>query len=106
MWLRRSSQRVPQPAQDRVQLIRTAHVAGVEAPLAFGEHERVKLLTPDRSVAAGLILEVGLLAVLECAKHDQVTRVLERVQARQLLAQDAGCVVIRQERKKGLVSEA
>jgi hypothetical protein len=68
---------VAQVAQDRVDLLRTMNVAGVDHPFALGQHERVPLLGPEGPVPAQLRFEVDLLPTPEDAEENQVTRPLE-----------------------------
>src|SRR6266571_7088454 len=86
-------QAVPQAAEDRVQLVGSCHTPRVDAPLSFGENERVSLFAPDGAVAAGLVLEVDLPAVFESPEDHEVARSFERVQTRQLGEQDVRVVV-------------
>src|SRR6266550_3561245 len=77
----RRGEAVPQRAEDGMQLVRAAHSRSVEAPIAFREHEWMKLLASDGTMAPVLVLEVYLLALDEGAKQHEVAGVLEGVQS-------------------------
>src|SRR5439155_22880567 len=97
---RSSSRRqlVAETGEDGMELVRGVDARGVDAPFLLGEDERMELLAADRSVAAGLVLEVDLLAVDECAERDHVAAVAKRVEANQLLEEDVGIVVLGEQR--------
>src|SRR5438270_6092196 len=76
-----------------MQLVGAVDRGRVDGPLLLREDEGTKLLAPDGAVAAGLILEVDLLAFDERPEDDQVARVVERVEARHLGPEDRRIVM-------------
>jgi len=81
-----------------VQQVRCPDAGQVEPPLLLAEHEGVELLAADRTMSAGLVLEVDLLAVDEGAEEDHVARAAERVESGQLLEKHVGVVIGRKKR--------
>src|SRR2546430_2731473 len=71
-----SAQSVAQAGQDRVNLVRAVYVGGVDPPLALRQDKGMALLAAERTMSAGLVLEVHLALALERAEEDQVTRLL------------------------------